>query len=91
MSDQHLLRALPLVTTASVEVTVVEEFENFRGDVGGSEDCLTVIDFRGACVWNSTESFGSGVSTNEDLVMLQHQLVGALDSGNAGDVSMGDG
>lgn len=91
MSDQNLLRTLPLVTTACVEVTVVEEFEHFRRDVGGPEGCLTVIDPNGACVWNSTESFGAQVSSNEDLVSLQQALVGVVSSGNAGDVSMGDG
>ena len=78
------------MTTACVEVTVVEEFEQFRRDVGGPEGCLAVVDPSGTCVWNSTESFGARVETNDDLLALEQALVGAVSGSNAGDVPMGD-
>ncbi|KAK3712615.1 hypothetical protein LTR37_009058 [Vermiconidia calcicola] len=91
MSDQSLLRELPLVTTACVDGITVEEFEHFRQEVGGPQGCIAVISPECNCVWNSSESFGADISTHEDLMSLQWQLVNAVGGGNAGDVAMGDG
>lgn len=91
MTDQALLRIVPLVTTAGVEVNVVEAFEQFRQEVGG--DCLAVIDPNGNCVWTSTEFLNDTASNahgQKDLQSLQESLMAVFTS-NPGDVAMGNG
>ena len=77
MSDQALQRMLPLVTTACVDATIVEDFERFRRDVGGPEGCLAVIAPDGTCLWSSADSFAN-IATDEDVMSLQWQIVNAL-------------
>ena len=92
MADQTLLRVLPLVTTACVEVSVVEEFEHFRSEVGGPEGCIAVIDEGANCVWTSTEFLDSRAQIsdgNVDLQSLERSLMEVLMSNND-DVAMGD-
>ena len=93
MADQALLQILPLVTTACVEVTVVEEYERFRQSVGGPEGCVAVIDGLGNCVWTSTEFLDSRVSINAgyvDVPTLQNSLLQVLRD-KPDDVAMDDG
>ena len=86
MSEQGLLRILPLVTTACVEVTVVEEFAQFRQEAGGPEGCIAVIDAQGTCVWTSSEALGS----NDGLQSMQSALVDVLTTSSTADVAMGE-
>lgn len=85
-SDQSLLRILPLVTTACVEVTVVEEFAQFRREIGGPEGCIAVLNAYGTCVWSSSEAMGS----EDDLQTLQRALTDVLTSSDDADVTMDD-
>ena len=91
VSDQNLWRALPLLTTACVDVSVVEDFERFRRDIGGPQGALAVIDPTGFCVWNSTESFSASIETVNDVLSLENALIDVLSGSNAGDVSMREG
>ena len=87
---QNLLRALPLVTTAGMEVTVAEEFEGFRLEVGGWGSCIAVIDHRGLCVWSSAESLNPHLTTIESVAALERALMGVVGTNESGDVAMGD-
>ena len=91
--DQALLRVLPLLTTACVEVSIVEDFERFRQDVGGPEGAVAIIDSNGNCVWTSTEFLESRAQIADgsvDLQSLERSLTEILTSTNPnGDVDMG--
>ncbi|KAK5173380.1 uncharacterized protein LTR77_002061 [Saxophila tyrrhenica] len=89
--DRALLRELPLITTACVDGTVVEEFEAFRREVGGPEGCIAVISPDGTCVWSSAEALPGGVNSDGDVEELRRQMLGVLGGGRGGDVAMGEG
>lgn len=91
MADQALQRVLPLVTTAGVEATVVEEFEQFRRDLGGEGDCVAVVGPDGTCLYSSTaENFDAETGSDGGVARLQVQIVGALGLASPEDVTMGD-
>jgi hypothetical protein len=91
MSDQALLRILPLVTTAAVEASVAEDFDRFRSEVGGGDECIAVTSPSGSCIWSSVETFRAGVTCDDDVKSLQLQMLQVLNGGCSNDVAMGEG
>ena len=87
---QSLLRMLPLVTTAGMEVTVAEEFEAFRREVGGCDSCVAVVDYRGVCVWSSVEALEPHLTGVGRVQALERALSGVIGVDGPGDVAMGD-
>ena len=93
VADQSLLTVLPLVTTACVEVSVVEEYEQFRRNVGGPEGALAVVDAFSNCIWTSTEFLANRSAINDgmvDLPSLEASITEAL-GGKQDDVVMSFG
>lgn len=84
MSDQSLLRILPLVTTACVEASIVEDFAKFRQEIrGGPEGSLVVVNPEGTCVWTSAQA-----PRNMDIQGLERALKSALGVDDGGNVAM---
>lgn len=81
MSDQNLMRILPLTTTSGLQGDVAEDFETFRQELGPT-DCIVAVNAAGECTWTSRRS-----SNVQDL---ERGLLDAL-GGTEGDVAMGEG
>lgn len=90
MADQALQRVLPLVTTAGVDSTVVEDFERFRRDIGGAGDCVAVVGPDGTCLWSSVEDVDAETISDAGVARMRVQIVEALTPAVTGDVMMGD-
>jgi hypothetical protein len=86
---QSLLRKLPLVTTAGMEVSIVEEFRAFHQDICNNKDCIVAIDPRGVCVWHSAKTTLGTIAA--DLDELWNSLVDVSPTVGSRDVDMGDG
>lgn len=56
-----MLRALPIATTAGMEVTVLEELQTLCAELGCREGSAVIIDPRGICVWSGNEVSESSV------------------------------
>ena len=88
ISDRNLLRAVPFVTTAGLEVTVMEEFEEFRRELGVPESCIAIIDASGRCVWSTATAFAAVQDDYGDITGLHKALIRVLGSNNDGDLPM---
>ena len=82
-----MLLNLPLITTAGVDTSVVEDLESFQQNLGAPTGCIAIIDACGNCIWTNADIGGTSDPTTDDLARA---LTNVLQSSTE-DVAMGNG